>query len=58
MLKTAEGKRIKIISTVAPRWKALGDLMEFDEFGSKLDTIKTRISAIQKNVVVKCFNSG
>ena len=42
MLKTAEGKKIKIISTVAPRWKALGDLMEFDEFGSKLDTIKIK----------------
>ena len=42
MLKTAEGKKIKIISAVAPRWKALGDQLEFDEFGSKLDAIKTK----------------
>ena len=42
MLKTPEGKKIKIISTVAPKWRALGDQMEFDEFGAKLDAIKTK----------------
>jgi hypothetical protein len=42
MLKTREGKKIKIISTVASRWRALGDQMEFDEFGAKLDAIKTK----------------
>ena len=42
MLKTAVGKRIKIISTVAPKWRALGDWMEFDEFGAKLDAIETK----------------
>ena len=42
MLKTAEGKKVKIISTVASRWRTLGDQLEFDEFGSKLDTIKTK----------------
>ena len=42
MMKTAKGKRIKIIETVAPKWKTLGFQLEFDEFGSKLDTIKAK----------------
>jgi hypothetical protein len=42
MMKTAEGKKIKIISSVAPRWKVLGDQLEFDEFGAKLDVIRTK----------------
>ena len=42
MMKTAEGNKIRIISTVAPKWKVLGDQLEFDEFGSKLDAIKTK----------------
>jgi hypothetical protein len=42
MMKTREGKRIKIISTVASRWQELGDQLEFDEFGSKLDAIQTK----------------
>ena len=43
-MKTAEGKKIKIISAVAPRWQELGDQLEFDEFGAKLDAIKTKNS--------------
>ena len=42
MMKTREGKKIRIISTVASRWQELGDQLEFDEFGAKLDTIKTK----------------
>jgi hypothetical protein len=42
MMKTKEGKRIKIIETVAWNWKALGDQLEFDEFGSKLNTIEAK----------------
>ena len=42
MMKTREGKKIKIISTVASRWQELGDQLEFDEFGAKLDAIKTK----------------
>ena len=41
-MKTAEGKKIRIISAVAPRWQELGDQLEFDEFGAKLDAIKTK----------------
>ena len=42
MMKTVEGKKIKIIQSVASRWQELGDQLEFDEFGAKLDAIKTK----------------
>ena len=42
MMKTEEGKKIKIISAIASRWQELGDQLEFDEFGAKLDAIKTK----------------
>ena len=42
MMKTAKGKRIKIIETVASKWITLGFQLEFDDFGSKLDTIETK----------------
>ena len=42
MLKTTEGKKIRIISAVASRWQELGDQLDFDEFGAKLDTIKNK----------------
>ena len=41
MIKT-EGKKIKIIETVAPKWQKLGDQFEFDECGLKLESIKTK----------------
>ena len=40
MLKTAEGKKIKIIESVAPLWQSLGDQLEFDSCGSMLRLIK------------------
>ena len=42
MMKIEEGKKIKIISAVASRWQELGDQLEFDVFGAKLDAIKTK----------------
>ena len=42
MMKIEEGKKIKIISAVASRWQELGDQLEFDAFGAKLDAIKTK----------------
>ena len=41
-MKTAKGMKIKIISTVASGWPKLGDQLEFDEVGSKLNTIETK----------------
>lgn len=40
ILRTAEGKRIKIIEVVAPQWLVLGDLLEFDNRGIKLGLIR------------------
>ena len=40
VLRTAEGKKIKIIEAVAPRWQTLGDQLEFDSRGIKLGLIK------------------
>ena len=40
VLKTAEGKKIKIIESVAPLWQSLRDQLEFDKSGSKLGLIK------------------
>ena len=40
ILKTPEGKKIKIISIVAPQWQVLGDQLDFDEYGGKLDLIR------------------
>ena len=41
VLRTANGKKIKIIGRVAPFWQSLGDQLDFDESGSKLALIKT-----------------
>ena len=40
VLRTAGGKKIKIIERVAPFWQSLGDQLDFDESGSKLSLIK------------------
>ena len=40
MLRTARGKKIKIIERIAPFWQSLGDQLDFDESGSKLALIK------------------
>ena len=42
LLKTMSGKKIKIIDMVAPRWKYVGDLMNFDQTGETLDQIQKR----------------
>ena len=33
IMKTATGEKIKIIESVAPQWKELGDLLDFDPEG-------------------------
>ena len=45
VLQTAKGKKIKIIEAVAPQWLILGDLLEFDARGNKLDLIKATYPA-------------
>ena len=42
IMKSAEGKKIKIIETIAPKWQKLGDQLEFDEFSTKLESIRMK----------------
>ena len=42
LLKTADGKKIRIISRLAPHWNDLGDLMNFDQTGSEIETIEQK----------------
>ena len=42
LLKTADGKKIKIIATLAPNWRDLGFLMNFDHRGTEIETIEKK----------------
>ena len=41
LLKTNEGKKIRIIKEVATYWRQLGLLLDFDKAGTQLDIIET-----------------
>ena len=45
VLRNAAGGKVKIIEAVAPVWKRLGCLLDFDPSGQKLDLIKTNHQA-------------
>ena len=40
VMKTTTGEKIKIIESVAPKWKELGDLPGFDPEGQTLELIE------------------
>ena len=40
IMKTKRGEKIKIIESVAPQWKELGDLLDFDPEGRTLELIE------------------
>jgi len=40
VMKTTTGEKIKIIESVAPQWKELGDLLDFDPEGRTLELIE------------------
>ena len=42
LLKTTDGKKIKIISELASSWRDLGFHMKFDERGKELKTIEKK----------------
>ena len=52
MMKTATGEKIKIIESVAPQWKQLGDLLDFDSEGRALELIEANNQ--QKGHVACC----
>ena len=45
LLRTPQGKKIKIIERVAPFWQSIGDQLDFDDNGSKLALIKAEYPA-------------
>ena len=51
VMKTATGEKIKIIESVAPQWKELGDLLDFDPEGRTLELIEANQ---QKDHVACC----
>ena len=49
LLKTADGKKIKIISELAPSWRDVGYLMNFDLRGKEIETIDQKHHGDPKN---------
>ena len=52
IMKTTTGEKIKIIESVAPQWKELGDLLDFDPEGRTLELIEANHQ--QKGHVACC----
>ena len=52
ILKSTTGEKIKIIESVAPQWKELGDLLDFDPEGRTLELIEANNQ--QKGPVACC----
>ena len=52
MMKTATGEKFKIIESVAPQWKELGDLLDFDPEGRTLELIEANNQ--QEGLVACC----
>ena len=52
IMKTRRGEKIKIIESVAPQWKKLGDLLDFDPKGRTLELIEANQQ--QKGHVACC----
>ena len=52
IMKTATGEKIKIIESVAPKWKELGDLLDFNHEGTILEVIEANNQ--QKGQVACC----
>ena len=51
IMKTATGEKIKIIESVAPQWKELGDLLDFDPEGRTVQLIEVNL---QKDHLACC----
>ena len=41
-LKTAAGEKVRIISRLAPSWRNLGYIMNFDSTGAKIESIEKK----------------
>ena len=54
MLKTSKGK-IQVIKRVAPYWRKLGALLDFDDDGTQLDTIKQKFHSDPEDCCQEMF---
>ena len=48
LLKTAAGGKIKIISRLAPHWRDLGYIMNFDPTGAEIESIEQQYRGVPK----------
>ena len=55
VLQAANGKKIKIIDTIASEWMTLGDLLAFDDCSKKLNSIKQECSSVPNRCCREMF---
>ena len=55
LLKQADGKKIKIIASLAPLWRDLGFLMNFDQRGTEVETIEKKYRGDPKECCCAMF---
>ena len=53
-LKNAKGEKVEIIKTIAPNWKDIGLLMDFDPYGRKIANIEAEHAHKQNGPVICC----
>ena len=53
-LKNAKGEKIEIIKTIAPDWKQVGLLMDFDPKGKKVASIEAEHAHKRNGPVICC----
>ena len=53
-LKNAKGEKIEIIKTIAPDWKEVGFLMDFDPKGMKIASIEAEHAHKRNGPVICC----
>ena len=49
LLKTADGRKIKIISRLAPSWRDLGYIMNFDPTGAEIQSTEQQYCGVPKD---------
>jgi len=54
MLKTSKGENVEIIPTIAPDWKQVGYLINFDPNGRKVDCIEADLAHKRNGSVICC----
>ena len=53
-LKNAKGEKVEIIKRIAPDWKEIGLLMDFDPYGRKIASIEAEHAHKRNGLVICC----